>query len=194
MTNMAKNVKTTEPEKSTKKKAETKVETGSTSLDAPATLGDMHRAIEHMFDDLRSDWKWPALFRDWSKFDHFSSPSLLSGNRNGFISVKFDVNETDDAIRITAELPGVATDDIDISINEGILSIKGEKKEEREEQNGDRHVTERRYGSFSRSLPMPATIVESKISANCEDGVLTVELPKQAETKSKSKKITVKKK
>ena len=189
---MDKKVKPTEARKSVKAKKKPTVEAAPTNLDSPATLGDMHRALDHMFEDLKSDWKWPTLFRDWSKFENFATPPLLGGDRNGFINVKFDVNETDDAIKITAELPGVSSEDMDISISDGTLTIKGEKKEEKDETDGDRHVTERRYGSFSRSLPMPTSIDENKISANCQDGVLTVELPKQPEAKSKAKKITVK--
>ncbi len=105
-----------------------------------------------------------------------------------------DVKETDKAYEVTAELPGMSEKDIELSLSDGLLTLKGEKRSEKEEKEENYHLTERRYGSFSRSFRLPGTVDEGKVIAEFEKGVLTVTLPKTAAAQKKSRKIDVKSK
>ena len=100
-----------------------------------------------------------------------------------------DVSETADQVVIKAEVPGVEAKDIDISLSGDVLTIKGEKKSEREEKKENYHLVERSYGSFTRSLRMPAAVEADKIEANYKQGVLTVTCPKKEEAKPKAIEI-----
>jgi len=104
-----------------------------------------------------------------------------------------DISETDKAYEITAELPGMDESNIDVKFADGVLTIKGEKKEEREEKKKDYYVSERRYGSFQRSFPVPESVDANKIEAKFVNGVLTIKLPKSAEAQKNEKKIAIKK-
>lgn len=103
-----------------------------------------------------------------------------------------DVAEKEKQYEITAELPGMEEKDIDIKFANGMLTIKGEKKEEKEEREKDYYVSERRYGSFMRSFQVPEGVDTGKIEANFSKGVLTVVMPKSADAQKNEKKITVK--
>ena len=100
-----------------------------------------------------------------------------------------DVKETDTEIVVKAEVPGMDAKDINISITGEVLTIKGEKKSEREEKEENYHVIERSHGSFSRSLVLPAAVNMDKIEAKYDKGVLTVTCPKREEVKPKSIEI-----
>ena len=96
-----------------------------------------------------------------------------------------DVKETAEAVVVKAEVPGMDAKDINISVTGDVLTIKGEKKSEREEKEENYHLVERSYGSFSRSLVMPAAVNLDKIEAKYDKGVLTVTCPKKEEVKPK---------
>ena len=100
-----------------------------------------------------------------------------------------DVSETGDRIVIKAEVPGIEVKDIDISLSGDVLTIKGEKKSEREETKENYHLVERSCGSFFRSLKLPAAVEVDKIEAIYEKGVLTVTCPKKEEVKPKTIEI-----
>lgn len=104
-----------------------------------------------------------------------------------------DLVETDEEFRVNAELPGLAEEDVEVTYSEGMLTIKGEKEEEREEKEEDYHFSERRYGKFRRSFSLPQTVNADKVQAKMKNGVLTVVLPKLAEAKKEMKKISVSK-
>ena len=104
---------------------------------------------------------------------------------------RVDISETDKQLTVKAELPGIAREDIDISLDEGYLIIKGEKKQEKEETGKHFHRVERTYGSFYRSLRLPTMVARDKIDATFKDGVLTVVLPKSEEAKKKITHVTV---
>jgi HSP20 family protein len=106
--------------------------------------------------------------------------------------VKLDVTENDRAVTITAECPGVDEKDIDLSFSEGVLTLKGDKKFERDEKTETLHLIERSYGSFSRQIAIPSDIDAAKIEASFVKGVLTVTLPKQAKTDAETRKIAIK--
>jgi HSP20 family protein len=97
-----------------------------------------------------------------------------------------DISESDDKITVKAEVPGLDAKDIQISLVGDVLTVKGEKKSEREEKKENYHLVERSYGSFSRSLKLPATVDADKIEATYKQGVLTVECPKKEEVKPKT--------
>lgn len=92
-----------------------------------------------------------------------------------------EVAETDKAYNIAAELPGVEEKDIEVSVRDGVLTIKGEKREEKEDKGKNRYLSERSYGSFQRLFGLPKGVDETKVEANFHNGVLTVSIPKQAE-------------
>lgn len=102
-----------------------------------------------------------------------------------------DVAETEDEIRITIELPGVKREDVDISLANNLLTIKGEKKSESEEKGETLHRVERSYGAFQRVLSAPPGIDPAKVTAAMKDGVLHVTLPKAPEAKAAARRIAI---
>ena len=110
----------------------------------------------------------------------------------GMLAPAINVSESDDALEVSAELPGIEEKDVSVELDEGVLTIKGEKREEKEEKKKDYHLVERAYGSFRRSITLPRDIDAAKISAKFSNGVLHVTVPKPARAKRKTKKIAVK--
>ena len=96
-----------------------------------------------------------------------------------------DVVEDENAFIVKASLPGIKPEDLDITYSKGMLTIKGEIKDEGETTKGQYHLRERRYGTFSRSLALPTTINAENIQADYNDGILTLKLPKAEEVKPK---------
>jgi HSP20 family protein len=133
----------------------------------------LQRRMDRLFDDFAGDYTWPSV------------------NGRGSLTPSIDVSETDKDMTIEAELPGVDEKDIDITLTDNLLTIKGEKKQETEEKKKDYHLTERSYGSFSRSMTLPFDADPAKIKADFKDGVLMISLPKPAEVKAKVKKIAI---
>jgi HSP20 family protein len=104
-----------------------------------------------------------------------------------------DIAEKDNMLVLTAELPGLEEKDVDINLEDSVLTISGEKQSEKKEgeQDSDFYLWERRYGSFRRSFTLPRNVDPEKISAEFRNGVLTVRMPKTTEMKPKGKKIAV---
>ena len=98
-------------------------------------------------------------------------------------------------IDVTAELPGVDEKDLDVTLANGMLTVRGEKRTERDEEDKDKnwHVVERSYGSFSRAIPLPFDPDPAKVEAEFDKGVLHIHLPKPAEVAQKQQKIEIKK-
>jgi HSP20 family protein len=90
----------------------------------------------------------------------------------------FDVSETDKELIVKAEVPGMDKKDINITVSDGILTIEGEKKHEKKEDNEQYHRVERRYGTFSRTVRLPDEVEADKVDATYKDGVLNIRLPK----------------
>lgn len=146
-----------------------------------------------LFDDFRkemdslvngffgSDRQMPARSR------------LLSNLPAGLVNPAIDVSENDDAIILTAELPGMVEDDVDLTIREGVLTLKGEKKHERDEEKDSVHVSERSYGSFQRVMPIPDRVDSEKITAKFDKGVLVVTMPKKPESVAAARKVSIEK-
>ena len=115
-----------------------------------------------------------------------SLPSQFFG---GASYPSLDVSEDEKNVLVSAELPGVKEEDLDIRIAGGMLTIKGEKRFEEEKKEENYHRIERSYGSFSRSLRLPAPVKEDEVKATFKDGVLKLTLPKSAEGGAKKIKI-----
>lgn len=107
-------------------------------------------------------------------------------------SPRLDVSETDKALEIVADLPGMEKKDIKVSLDGDLLTIKGEKKEVKESKDKHYHTIERRSGSFYRALRLPIEVESAKIEANFKDGVLKLTLPKSKETAKKVAQIEIK--
>ena len=99
--------------------------------------------------------------------------------------------ETNNEIVLKAEVPGMDPKDIDISLSDGTLTIKGEKKQEKEEKEEGYHLVERSYGSFTRTIELPREVQSDKINASYKNGVLKIVLPKSEKAKKKEVKIKV---
>ena len=124
-------------------------------------------------------------------WDSFVPAALKRTDYSGEWFPPFDVSETKNEIVVKAEVPEMDPKDIDISLSNGALTIKGEKKQEREEKEEDYHLVERNYGSFIRSIMLPPEVKQDKINASYKNGVLKVVLPKSEEAKKKEVKIKV---
>lgn len=141
--------------------------------------------IDRLFDDFRPfDWRLP------SQVLGFEVPRITRAEWQ--VAPAMDLTEKDDAYEITVELPGLDEKNVDIKRSNHTLTIKGEKREEKEDKQKGYYLSERRYGSFQRSFQLPEGVDADKIDANFAKGVLTVKLPKTAEAQKAEKKITVK--
>lgn len=128
------------------------------------------------------------LIRDWGR--PLGMPRLMRdvfGGRPepGQWLPPVDIVENDDAYSITVEIPGARKEDVNVESHDNVLTIKGEKKSEREEKDEHRHYVERSYGSFSRAFTLPSDAAGDKVKATFRDGVLTIEVPKAEERKPK---------
>lgn len=142
--------------------------------------------MERMFDDFRADFAaWP--FRR----GRFAIEPFGRREWSRALSPAVDVVEKDNAYEVTAELPGMSEKDIEVKLAGGMLTIKGEKSEEKEEKKKDVYVSERRYGSFQRSFSVPDDVDADRLAATLSNGVLTVTMPKSPEAKKKERKIAV---
>jgi len=124
--------------------------------------------------------------RPWDSF--FEKPITKTGEVGEWLP-SIDVAETQNDIEVKAEIPGMDPKDIDISLNNDILTIKGEKKQEKEEKEENYHLIERSYGKFIRSVRLPWEVKSDKIAAKYKDGVLKITLPKSEKAKAKEIKI-----
>jgi HSP20 family protein len=136
---------------------------------------DLQRQIDRVFSDFSRDLKPVGM------------------GRNGSFSPSIDVCETDKALEVTAELPGVDEKDIDVTLADDMLTIRAEKKSEKEEKDEKKnyHLVERSYGTFERRMSLPFRADPSKVDAKFEKGVLKLTVPKPAEAQAKVQKIQV---
>lgn len=171
----------------------TPTETGKSEPPAPAaanpwqSLVELRRDMDRLFDDVTSRF---AGSRFLPSAFHTEPFSLFTGT--GKIAPVVDIVENDKTYTVTAEVPGLAEKDLDVSVSDQVLTIKGEKREEKEEEKDNYRLSERRYGSLQRSIRLPQDVDADKIEAHYDKGVVTIALPKRAETAAKQKKIPVK--
>lgn len=169
-------------------KVPVKTEKGGTVV-APAhwsPFESMRREIDRVFDRFNLG-TWDPFGRKAFEFE-FPWPRATDMP----IAPAVDVIEKGNAYEITAELPGMDEKNIEIKLSNGMLTIKGEKKEEKEEREKDYYLSERRYGSFMRSFQVPEGVDSGKIEATFSKGVLKVKLPKTAEAQKSEKTISIK--
>jgi HSP20 family protein len=134
-----------------------------------------------------------ALRREMDRlFETFSPRIDLGGWAEGRFLPEFDYAETDTEIIVTAELPGVDPKDVEISLEHNLLTIRGEKRSQRDEKKEHYQFAERSYGAFERTMTVPEGVEASKVEAKFDKGVLKVTLPKPAELQGKRRKIEVK--
>ena len=122
-------------------------------------------------------------------FDDFTRRPFHIGLRESGWNPSVDIAETDEAIVVKAELPGITKEDVNISITDNILTLKGEKKQEKEIKEENYHRIERSYGNFQRSFTLPAKIQHEKVKATFKDGILNINIPKAEEVKPKQIEI-----
>lgn len=142
-----------------------------------------------MIEKAEQNTRWPSLF------DPLYDPLRAFGNRLAdWLKPASAASSNEKAYTISMELPGVAEEDIDLSVNDGALTIRGEKKTEQEKKGDTWYFSERQYGAFSRSFQLPADADGSKATAEMKDGVLEIAIPRIAlEDKNKSQKIAINK-
>ena len=137
----------------------------------------LHREMNRMFEDFARSFDL-APWAGWET--------------EGF-HPRADVHETDDEVVVTAEMPGLEEKDFEIDLSQGVLTLKGEKRHEREEKaEGAVHRIERGYGKFQRTIPLPCEVVAEKATADYRRGLLTVKLPKAPSAKRAAHRIEVK--
>jgi HSP20 family protein len=102
-----------------------------------------------------------------------------------------DVSESKDNVIINVEIPGMSKDDVKVSVQDNVLTLSGERKQEKEEKDTSYHRIERSYGSFSRSFTLPTSVQPDKVKASYKDGILKIVLPKSEEVKPKQILISV---
>ncbi|MBB3059760.1 Hsp20/alpha crystallin family protein [Microbulbifer rhizosphaerae] len=134
-----------------------------------------------------------SLFDLDNIFEQFMSPVRTIGEgKEGFFSPRIDVRETKKNYEISAELPGVSRDDINVTLENGVLTLEAEvHREEKEEKEGRVIRQERRYGKFMRSFNLGSDVSEDEIDANFKDGVLTLKAPKREEAVPRSHRIEI---
>jgi HSP20 family protein len=117
---------------------------------------------------------------------------LPSATEAAALSLRLDVKEDEKAFTITADLPGLNEKDVDVTFDDGVLTLRGEKKIERDEKKDTWHLSERSYGRFVRKLSLPSGIKAEAIEATFAQGVLSIILPKEIEPQKTAKKIAIK--
>lgn len=145
---------------------------------------DPFEALRHGIDRVFEE------FRRGSAFDVF--PSIFGELRGIDIHLpRVDVAETEDEVQVSADLPGMDEKDVDVSVSDHSLSIRGEKSTEAEQKKRNYHIKERAYGSFQRVVMLPEGVDISGAKATFKKGVLTVAIPKTRETKASVRKVEV---
>jgi HSP20 family protein len=156
--------------------------TSAPSMQTWRPFASLHREIDRLFEDFNGGF-WRSSFR---------SPIFDLVPTSWATAPAVDFTDTEKAYELAAELPGIDEKNVEVKVANGVLTIKGEKNEEKEEKKKDYYLRERNFGSFERSFQMPDGIDGDKIEASFRKGVLTVTLPKKPEVQRATKRIDVK--
>ncbi|MYZ46121.1 MULTISPECIES: Hsp20/alpha crystallin family protein [Hyphomicrobiales] len=158
---------------------------GRSSNQAPIVFRDddrnpflsLHREVNRLFDDV---------------FRSFDSRLPAFGSLSSFSAAwpNVEISDTDKEIKVNAEVPGLEEKDIEVLLDDGVLTLKGEKRSETEDK--DKQFSERFYGRFERRIPLGVEVEEDKIDARFKNGVLSIVLPKSAKAQSQVKRIAIK--
>lgn len=149
---------------------------------SPAIWQSMRREMDKLFDQFSDGFTFPALSR---------IENLWPSAGAELASLAIDVTEDDKAYKVTAELPGLEEKDVNVTVNDDVLLIKGEKRQQKEEKDKNHYLCERSYGAFQRSFALPIDVDRNAVTAQIAKGVLTVTMPKTAESRD-VRKIDVK--
>lgn len=152
---------------------------------------DLRRRMDQLFDEMFNGWGTIPRMHRPQELEAAGMPLATRQWRPELVDVRFDVADGDDAIEISAEMPGIDDKDLDLSVSDGLLTIRGEKNAESEKKDKSYYLSERRYGSFQRSFRLPESVDQDKIQAKFDKGVLSLTLPKRAEAREKTKKISI---
>jgi len=139
---------------------------GGSQLASSDPFVSLQRGMNRLFEDVFRTAAMPTTGAE--------------GQEGGMLMPQINVSETDTEIRITAELPGVAEKDVEVTLDDDVLTIRGEKRMEQKEDRENYHFVERSFGRFMRALRLPQSVNRDQVRANVENGVLTVVLPKNA--------------
>ncbi len=164
-----------------------KTENSSTPSMAWAPFESLRHEIDRLFDDFNG-----GFFRSPFRHSMFDVAPFRNRDIKWPAAPAVDFADTEKAYELTAELPGIDEKNVEVKVANGVLTIKGEKQEEKEENKKDYYLHERNYGSFERSFQVPDGVNVDKIEAKFKKGVLTVTLPKKEEAQKATKKIEVK--
>lgn len=146
----------------------------------------LRRDMDSLFDDFFTNFGLPAL-------GGLGLPALAGDDvAAGTLTPRIDVSETDQEIRIAAELPGIDENNVEVMVADDLLTIRGEKTEEREEDERGYHVRERSRGTFARSLRLPFSVDPNQVQASFRNGVLNITIPKPKEAQEKVRRVEVK--
>jgi len=140
-------------------------------------FAELHKQMDELFDD------WARSVR----------PPVATRREAGLLRPTIDVSETEDAFKVSAELPGVEEKDVDVTVSDDRLTIKAEKRKESEEKDERFHRVERSYGAFERTMTLPPGVDTENVNAEMKNGTLTITIPKTQRMKEHTRKIAVKK-
>lgn len=171
-----------------KAKAKAKAAPKTPPAPQPSPFEALRREVDQIFERMQTgDWRWPAM-RDAAEW-------RLPGWPGWDVSLAANLVEKNGGFELSAEMPGLTEEDIEIRVANGMLTISGEKSEETDDAGGgDYHISERRFGSVQRSFRLPEGVDADRIAAHMANGVLTVTLPKTPAAQARPKTIAVKKK
>jgi HSP20 family protein len=136
-------------------------------------IGTFQRQMNRLFDDFFGDGSWPGL---WTRSEW--TPAI-------------DVSESEEELVVQAEVPGISRDDLEITVTGNTLTLRGEKKEQREEKQGSVHREERSYGSFTRTIGLPSSVDPGRVDAGMKDGVLRIRIAKKEEAKPRQVEVKI---
>lgn len=143
----------------------------------PDALEDLHQQMNRLLDAFFQGWSLPAPWR--------------AGQGEPWFAPGCEVAETDDEVKVRAELPGLNEKDVEVTLEDDQMTIRGEKKQEREEKKKNYHLAECSYGRFERVIPLPSSIDQAGIKARFKKGVLTVTLPKTEPAPGRARHIAI---
>lgn len=149
-------------------------------------FADLHRRMDELFDDFFSDMG--GVFQLTGQQPR--TPRLF-GREGSKGLMNIDVAETDSEVTVTADLPGLTEKDVEVTLDEDLLTIRGSRKEEREDKTKNYHLVERSYGEFQRMVALPGSIDRDKAKATFKNGVLTLTIPKRADARSNQRRIEI---
>lgn len=162
-------------------------ETSSPSTRISDTFSAFRKEIDHLFERFSGttspfDKSWPSVGLRGLPFE---------GIGESFLVPDVDIHENDKQLTLTAELPGLEEKDMELTLKDGIPTLKGEKKCEFEDMKDDTHMLERSYGKFVRSFTLPTSVDQNKLKARFDKGLLKITMPKRKEANKDEKKIPI---